>query len=515
MHRMEPESNGDESEDERNIFQTPEVLAIGAGMVVCAMISIVGFSYDLLPQIFQNLQFCEQQNTLALTIVCSELRVHIQGLLFLTFPPKKREPPRYSDLVLSYLTAFRYNFFDGLPMVKEGYEKILQTDYTFGLLNREDTYEISVVRSRLTWDVAATFEQVHDKMVGALGERIQMNSEAWNHDYQKLAFTLVVNVEKFANIIAMFPEPLKPIAARILSKLPSQVRQTIELIKPIVNERFAKMEDLGDTWNDAPYLAPLRYEVEAVVAQEGWTKAGMDKMHKLDSFLRDMEGNAAGLDIKRLLRLLDIWLLFLGDTRGGHGGSTGISHGIAAYPPSWLEVMSSTSAVTAYTLRDPVRERVHTWTAPGVWVLVRGAGRTEPQEQRQFQKPGTRSKGRRDETKDRVLKTEATNGGQDKCDDSRGECPWDQSGAWSFEAAEVRVSYREVTAVYGRITVQGTNFRVCRSVTFTRVLCQLRKVWTETGAVRRVQKTDASEERRKEKRLEKKRKGGETGETGR
>jgi hypothetical protein len=29
------------------------------------------------------------------------------------------------------------------------------------------------------------------------------------------------------------------------------------------------------------YIEPLRQEIEAVVAKEGWTKAGMDKMHKM------------------------------------------------------------------------------------------------------------------------------------------------------------------------------------------------------------------------------------------
>ena len=37
------------------------------------------------------------------------------------------------------------------------------------------------------------------------------------------------------------------------------------------------------------YIEPLRQEVEAVVAEEGWTKAGMDKMRKIDSFLRETQ----------------------------------------------------------------------------------------------------------------------------------------------------------------------------------------------------------------------------------
>jgi len=109
----------------------------------------------------------------------------------------------------------------------------------------------------------------------------------------------------------------------------------------MVEERFTKMEEFGDTWNDAPddmlmwlmseakgversleglarrmlllnfasiratsftvtqvlyrllshpqYIEPLRQEIEAAVAEEGWTTTGMDKMQNLDSFLRETQ----------------------------------------------------------------------------------------------------------------------------------------------------------------------------------------------------------------------------------
>jgi len=37
------------------------------------------------------------------------------------------------------------------------------------------------------------------------------------------------------------------------------------------------------------YLKPLRQEIEIAVAEEGWTKAAIDKMHNLDSFLRETQ----------------------------------------------------------------------------------------------------------------------------------------------------------------------------------------------------------------------------------
>jgi hypothetical protein len=37
------------------------------------------------------------------------------------------------------------------------------------------------------------------------------------------------------------------------------------------------------------YVEPLRQEVDAVTTEEGWTKAGIDKMYKVDSFLRETQ----------------------------------------------------------------------------------------------------------------------------------------------------------------------------------------------------------------------------------
>ena len=51
------------------------------------------------------------------------------------------------------------------------------------------------------------------------------------------------------------------------------------------------------------YIEPLRQEVEAVVAEEGWTKAAMDKMHKIDSFLKETQ-RVDGLTTRSLGSLL-------------------------------------------------------------------------------------------------------------------------------------------------------------------------------------------------------------------
>lgn len=37
------------------------------------------------------------------------------------------------------------------------------------------------------------------------------------------------------------------------------------------------------------FIEPLRQEVETIIREEGWTKAGIDKMHKVDSFVRETQ----------------------------------------------------------------------------------------------------------------------------------------------------------------------------------------------------------------------------------
>jgi hypothetical protein len=38
----------------------------------------------------------------------------------------------------------------------------------------------------------------------------------------------------------------------MLPSIPSQIRQEIEFIRPMVEERFAKMEEYGEDWDDKP-----------------------------------------------------------------------------------------------------------------------------------------------------------------------------------------------------------------------------------------------------------------------
>ncbi|KAF8351221.1 cytochrome P450 [Amanita rubescens] len=50
---------------------------------------------------------------------------------------------------------------------------------------------------------------------------------------------------------------------------------------------IAAVQILYDLANHSEYMQPLREEIEAVVQEDGWTKAAMGKLRKLDSFMKE------------------------------------------------------------------------------------------------------------------------------------------------------------------------------------------------------------------------------------
>ena len=56
-------------------------------------------------------------------------------------------------------------------------------------------------------------------------------------------------------------------------------------------------------------IQPLRDEIEPIIAAEGWTKAAMAKMWKLDSFMKESQRMNGGKSIVTLLFI--VWLLII------------------------------------------------------------------------------------------------------------------------------------------------------------------------------------------------------------
>jgi hypothetical protein len=51
----------------------------------------------------------------------------------------------------------------------------------------------------------------------------------------------------------------------MLSNLPSQIQQEIEFIRPMVEERFAKMEEYGEDWDDKPVCQTIVSSTSLVI----------------------------------------------------------------------------------------------------------------------------------------------------------------------------------------------------------------------------------------------------------
>ncbi|KAI5118158.1 hypothetical protein M0805_005780 [Coniferiporia weirii] len=162
-----------------------------------------------------------------------------------------------------------------------------------------------------------------------------------NKDYVDLNIRFTVDVVKGSQIITLFPDVLKGIVGELLTSVPSSTRRAVKHLRPVIEHRLKQYEENGKDWPDKPndmlswlmdeaegeqrtaealtqriltlnfaavhtssnsfthallhlaarpeYIEPLREEVERVIKAEGWTKAAMNKMRKLDSFMKESQ----------------------------------------------------------------------------------------------------------------------------------------------------------------------------------------------------------------------------------
>ncbi|KAJ3480750.1 hypothetical protein NLI96_g8125 [Meripilus lineatus] len=130
-------------------------------------------------------------------------------------------------------------------------------------------------------------------------------------------------------------------AKYLVTNIPSSVARGVKHLKSVIEERYRLIEEHGSNWEGKPndmlmwlmeeatgkeknvealvirilavnfaaihtssmsfgdalfrlashpeYIAPMRAEVEAVIASDGWTKLALQKMRKVDSFLRECQ----------------------------------------------------------------------------------------------------------------------------------------------------------------------------------------------------------------------------------
>ncbi|KAJ7477066.1 cytochrome P450 [Mycena galericulata] len=160
-------------------------------------------------------------------------------------------------------------------------------------------------------------------------------------DFIQLNVAYAMDVIISAQLINMLPAFLRPTIGPLLSPRKRILRRASKHLTPVVAERFRKENELGDKYTDRPndlitwlmdaaegeertvpalvqrvlfvnfaairtstdtfthmvydlaayphHVEPLREEVQSVVQKEGWTRASLNKMYKIDSFLSESQ----------------------------------------------------------------------------------------------------------------------------------------------------------------------------------------------------------------------------------
>ncbi|GJE97793.1 cytochrome P450 [Phanerochaete sordida] len=237
----------------------------------------------------------------------------------------------------------------------------------FGKRVIDDPFHVSIIRSQLTKHIPIVFDEIYDEVVAAFKDLLPDGGEEWvpmhavsvartvvarasnrvfvglplcrDPSYLNVAVRFIIDVVKARNFLALFPPALKPIAAKITADFEGQVKEGVQYLRPLIEERIRTAEKLGEGWSDKPndtlqwmidgiqgrncstedivriillenfsstmttsytfthaiyhlaaqpeFIAPLRDEVEGVIAEEGWTKNAICKMRKVDSLLRE------------------------------------------------------------------------------------------------------------------------------------------------------------------------------------------------------------------------------------
>ncbi|KZT30762.1 cytochrome P450 [Neolentinus lepideus HHB14362 ss-1] len=166
-------------------------------------------------------------------------------------------------------------------------------------------------------------------------------------EYVDLCIGFTIDVALGAFIINMFPTFLRPLVGSILTRVPKAIKKGVEHLGPVIEDRIEKMQENGKDWAQKPkdmitwlieeaqgeersvrnwalriltvnfaaihtsstsfthalfhlaanpqFIQPLREEVEDIVNKEGWSRASLQKMRRIDSFLKEsMRYNGMG-----------------------------------------------------------------------------------------------------------------------------------------------------------------------------------------------------------------------------
>ncbi|KAF8446215.1 cytochrome P450 [Boletus edulis BED1] len=281
-------------------------------------------------------------------------------------PFKVAEPNRWTVILSSREHVEELAKSNELSFV-EAINDQIQIEYSLGHGVHHNPYHASVIRLNLTRNLEVLYPHIRDEIVTSFTDLLDLSENEWKSvpafsiiqkivcrttnraftglplcrdpDWIDLNIRCTVDMIAGGVIIGLFPKFMRPLAARLLTRVPQCIRRGAKLLGPIIEERQEYLDEYGTEWDDKPndflswlmdeaegaeltvdrltrrilvsnfaaihttsngftqalfylaanpqYIPPLREEVEGIVQKEGWSKSAVGKMRKVDSFLKE------------------------------------------------------------------------------------------------------------------------------------------------------------------------------------------------------------------------------------
>ncbi|KAJ6546719.1 cytochrome P450 [Mycena vulgaris] len=201
-------------------------------------------------------------------------------------------------------------------------------ELTMGRAIAENPYHQNTIRTSLTRNLHRCFPDVRDEIVCAFDEVLQLQGSEWkalpvlpvtmaivarvrnrlfvglplcrDKAYLQNNIQYTIDVIRSAGRISLWPSFLRPIndlTSWLLEIAEGEERTAPALALRILATKMAAIHTssmafthaLFDLSVHAEHFLPMREEAERVVKGEGWTKAALNNMVKIDSFLRESQ----------------------------------------------------------------------------------------------------------------------------------------------------------------------------------------------------------------------------------
>ncbi|KAJ7031963.1 cytochrome P450 [Mycena alexandri] len=268
-------------------------------------------------------------------------------------------------------------------------------------------------------------------VVSRVSNRVFIGLQCRDPDYIKITTQFAVEVAQDAAWFHITPTVLRPIAALLFGHLETATRRAMKVVGPMLQHRIEMDDKYGRDWpnSDRPndliswlldearghparrsvrtmtrtllnvnfgaihtttqgflhalyhiaanveYVEPLRAEIESVVKSEGWTKAAMGKMVKLDSFLKESSRFAPGGAVSMLRQIVQDFTFSDGTTVPA-GTLVGIPILAAHHDEANYANADSFDGFRFSRMREQVGEGIkHQMVTPSLDFLTFGLGR--------------------------------------------------------------------------------------------------------------------------------------------